>query len=126
MATKETTKVINYRTRKAIGTWLTYLVMILLAIFFMFPIVFMLISSIKESELQVVSDMSSIRAFLPVGELGFENYREVISSLNFGQILFNSVFIMLVTVTIGLLINSMIAYALARLRFKGKKFCSAL
>jgi multiple sugar transport system permease protein len=120
MATKEVVFSFDYRTRKAIQVGLRYLVMILLAIFFLFPIVFMIVSSFKESELQVVSDMSSLNAFLPVGELGMQNYQDVFASLDFGNLMFNSVFIMLTTVVLGLLINSMIAYALARLRFNGK------
>jgi multiple sugar transport system permease protein len=95
--------------------------MILLAIFFLFPIVFMLVSSIKENELQVVADMSTLKAFLPVGQLGFQNYKDVFSSLDFGHLMFNSVFVMLTTVILGLFVNSMIAYALARLHFKGKQ-----
>lgn len=110
----------RYQLKKSLRLGLDYLVMILLAIFFLFPIVFMLISSVKESEMQVVSDMSTIRAFLPVGEIGVQNYLDVFSLLDFGDLMFNSVFIMLVTVGFGLLINSMIAYALARLRFKGR------
>jgi multiple sugar transport system permease protein len=93
--------------------------MIILAAFFLFPIVFMLISSFKTNELQVVSDMGSLRAFLPVGELGLENYQSVLK-LEFGRTMFNSVFIMLLTVLLGLFINSLIAYSLARLNFKGK------
>ena len=112
----------SFSRRNRVKKVLTYLVMTLLAIFFMFPIVFMLMSSIKNNEYQVVTDMSSLRAFLPVGELGFQNYKDVFASQQFGHILLNSVFIMLTTVVLGLLINSMIAYALARLRFKGKKF----
>ena len=54
-----------------------YVLMIFLAAFFMFPIVFMVISSIKENEFQVVQDMSSLRAFLPTGQLGLQNYKDV-------------------------------------------------
>lgn len=112
----------SFEKQKRVKKWLTYLVMSLLAIFFMFPIVFMLMSSIKNNEYQVVTDMSSLRAFLPVGELGFQNYKDVFTSQHFGHVMFNSVFIMLMTVIIGLFVNSMIAYALARLRFNGKPF----
>jgi len=110
----------SYRIRKAIGAWIKYLVMIILAIFFLFPIVFMIVSSFKENELQVISDMSSLNALLPVGELGLQNYKDLFTSLDFGHLMFNSVFIMLITVISGLLVNSLIAYALARLQFKGK------
>ena len=92
----------------------------MLAVFFLFPIVFMIISSFKENELQVISDMSSLNAFLPVGEIGLQNYKDVFTSLDFGQLMFNSVLIMLIMVICGLFVNSLIAYALARLRFKGK------
>lgn len=110
----------GYRARKTISSILRYVVMILIAIFFLFPIVFMVISSFKENELQVVSDMGSLRAFLPVGEMGIQNYRDVFASLDFGSLMFNSVLIMLFTVIIGLFVNSLIAYSLARLRFKGR------
>jgi len=89
-------------------------------VFFLFPVVFMIMSSIKEDEFQVITDMSSLKAFVPIGELGLQNYRDVFNSLNFGQQFFNSVLIMILIVLFGLLVNSMIAYALARLQFKGK------
>jgi multiple sugar transport system permease protein len=94
--------------------------MIMLGIFFLFPIIFMIVSSIKQDEIQVVRDMSTLRAFLPVGDIGLQNYADVFNNLNFGRLMFNSVFIMLVTIILGLLINSMIAYALARLKFRGR------
>jgi len=106
--------------RKWLRISLNYLIMILLAVFFLFPIVFMLISSVKNSEMQVVGDMGSLKAFLPVGDIGFQNYRDVFANLDFGGLMFNSVLIMLLTVILGLLVNSMFAYALARLRFKGR------
>jgi len=94
--------------------------MTVLAVFFLFPIVFMLVSSIKNDEMQVMADMSTLFAFVPRGDLGFTNYNDVFQSLEFGRLLFNSTFIMLVTVITGLIVNSLIAYALARLNFKGR------
>jgi multiple sugar transport system permease protein len=91
-----------------------------LAVFFLFPIVFMLVSSIKSAEAQVTADMSSLYAFLPRGDLGLTNYYDVFAQLEFGRLMLNSTFIMVVTVLVGLLVNSMIAYALARLRFMGR------
>jgi len=120
MTVKQSPYSAAYRFRKQGRVVLKYLLMLLLAVFFMFPIVFMLISSFKTNELQVVSDMSSLRAFLPVGELGLDNYRSVFK-LEFGRLMFNSVFVMLLTVILGLFINSLIAYALARLKFRGKE-----
>jgi multiple sugar transport system permease protein len=110
----------GFRLRRGVRTGINYLVMILLAIFFLFPIVFMLVASIKENEMQILADMSSLKAFLPHGQLGFQNFRDVFDQMEFGRLLFNSTFIMLVTVFSGLLVNSLIAYALARLRFRGR------
>ena len=110
----------GFQFRKGLRQGFTYLVMILLAIIFLFPIVFMLITSIKVDEMQILSDISTLNAFIPRGELGLQNYRDVFENLEFGRMLFNSVFIMVVTVLLGLLINSMIAYALSRLNFKGR------
>ncbi|MBG0786502.1 MAG: carbohydrate ABC transporter permease [Anaerolineaceae bacterium] len=120
MAEKKSEPLINYHLRKRIKNGFKYILMILLAVFFMFPVIFMLISSIKQDEFQVISDMSSLRAFVPIGDLGLQNYKDVFESLSFSHQFFNSVFIMVMTVLVGLLVNSMIAYALARLRFKGK------
>ncbi len=113
---------IGFSMQKRIRNTLTYLVMAALAIFFLFPIVFMFVSSIKNNETQVMSDMSSLYAFIPRGDLGFVNFTDVFGRMEFGKLLFNSTLIMLVTVLSGLLVNSLIAYSLARLRFKGRNF----
>ena len=110
----------QYLIRRGVRTGSNYLIMTLLGLFFLFPIVFMLVSSIKNDEMQVMADMSSLYAFVPRGDLGFKNYSDVFHALEFGRLLFNSTFIMLVTVVTGLIVNSLVAYALARLRFKGR------
>jgi len=110
----------QYLIRRGVRTGSNYLIMTLLGLFFLFPIVFMLVSSIKNDETQVMADMSSLYAFVPRGDLGFKNYSDVFHALEFGRLLFNSTFIMLVTVVTGLIVNSLVAYALARLRFKGR------
>lgn len=120
MATTSSVPPTGYGLRKRIREWVTYLAMTVLAIFFLFPIVFMLVSSIKNNETQVLADMSSLYAFVPRGDLGLQNYRDVFGQLEFARLVFNSTFIMVLTVLAGLLVNSMIAYALARLRFKGR------
>ncbi len=110
----------GYRIRKGIRLGFTYLIMALLAFFFLFPIIFMLISSLKTNETQVLSDMSTLYAFVPRGEIGLKNYGDVFDAMPFARFMFNSVVIVGTMVVAGLLINSLIAYALARLRFKGR------
>jgi len=111
---------IDYRWRKAIRLTLDYLLMTLLAFFFLFPLIFMFVSSIKNNEMQVTQDMSSLYAFIPRGEIGIQNYIDVFVRVGFARLMFNSLLIVGAMVLLGLLVNSMIAYALARLRFKGR------
>jgi multiple sugar transport system permease protein len=120
MTTSTATHGTSYRVRAGIRSVLRYLLMTLLAFFFIFPIWFMLVSSIKTDEMQITSDMSKISAFIPYGNLGLDNYYEVFAQMEFGRMMFNSTFIMVVTVLLGLLVNSLIAYALARLDYTGR------
>jgi multiple sugar transport system permease protein len=91
-----------------------------LVIFFAFPIVFMLISSFKP-DAQIFSDLTSIKAILPVGDISLANYRGVFDRVPAERLLFNSVLISLVTVALGILINSMAAFALSRMRWRGRR-----
>jgi len=116
----------SFKFRKNISITLNYLLLIVVALFFLFPIVFMFVSSIKNNETQIIRDMSSISAFIPYGDLGLKNYFDVFKQMPFARFMFNSIFIVGSTVLTGLVLNSMIAYALARLRFKGRGFIISL
>jgi len=87
---------------------------------FSFPIVFMFVSSFKP-DAQIFDDLSSLRAILPVGELTLDNYRGVFERVPAERMLLNSVFVSLTTVALGILINSMAAFALSRMRWRGQK-----
>ena len=103
--------------------WLTfnYLLMILLAIFFLFPTVFMMVSSFKTDENQLLQDMSSVNAFIPYGAISLQNYSDAFHRLPFGLYMFNSMLIITCILALGLFVNSLIAYALARIPFPGRK-----
>lgn len=120
MAETTATHSTSYRINKGIRVFFKYLLMSILAFFFLFPIWFMFVSSIKNNEMQVTGDMSNLRAFIPYGDLGIQNYLDVFQQLDFTHMLFNSTFIMLITILLGLLVNSMIAYALSRLNYTGR------
>jgi multiple sugar transport system permease protein len=95
--------------------------MSLLAIFFLFPTVFMIISSLKADENQLLQDVTTVRAFIPYGDLSLQNYNDAFQRFPFGLYLFNSLLIVTCIVILGLLVNSLIAYALARMPFPGRK-----
>lgn len=93
---------------------------VLLVVVFAFPIVFMVISSFKP-DAQIFADLSSLRAMLPVGDLSLDNYRGVFERVPAERFLINSVLISVVTVALGILINSMAAFALSRMRWAGRR-----
>ena len=70
----------------------TYLVLFGLAVFFLFPLVFMVVSSLKPDG-QILSDVGGWRAFLPLGDISFHNYSEVFDRVPVGRFLLNSVIV---------------------------------
>ena len=85
----------------------------------------MVVSSFKPEKV-IFDDLKTITwAFIP-HEITFENFTSVFRRVPFGQFMFNSTFIVLATVSAGLLVNSMIAFALARLRWRGKTIILSL
>jgi multiple sugar transport system permease protein len=103
--------------------WL-YAPMTLLALFFLFPIVFMLVASLKDDR-QIFADMDSLRAFLPVGEISLANYAAVFDRVPFWRFLANSLFVTFMVTALGLVVNSLCGYALARMRWKGRSLVFA-
>jgi multiple sugar transport system permease protein len=119
-----------HRLRRAIFLTLNYGFMLFLVGFFIFPVVIMIVSSLKPERL-VASDMRTIYAFIP-REATLENYScpdyqspdtqcvdragGVFERLPMPRLFFNSVFVTSSIVLLGLFVNSMAAYALARLR----------
>ncbi len=93
---------------------------ILLALIFGLPLVFMIVASFKP-DTQIFGDLGSINAFLPVGDLSLDNYLGVFDRVPFGRFLMNSILISVVTVALGIVVNSMAAFALSRMVFPGQK-----
>jgi multiple sugar transport system permease protein len=96
-----------------------YAVLILIALIFVGPILFMVMSSFKP-DLQLLQDTSSLRAFLPVGELNLDNYREAFERAPVRLFVVNSVIVTGVTVLLSLLICSLAAFSFVYLDWKGR------
>ncbi len=138
---------LQYRFRKTAKAILNYTVMTLLACFFAFPLVFMMVSAIKTNETQITSDVGGLRAFVPYPlrfvppvdrlddapaeirnaytGLGPQNFFDVFRRMPFGRFLWNSILVTTTTVGLGLLVNSIAAYPLARLKWKGRNIVLA-
>ena len=82
-----------------------YTVLGLIALIFVFPLVFMLMSSLKP-DAQLLSDTRSLRAFLPVGDISLDNYFDAFRRAPVGLFIFNSVIVTGVTVVLTLFICS--------------------
>ena len=96
-----------------------YVVKIVLALVFGLPLLFMFVSSLKP-DLQIFGDLTSVKAFIPVGDISLNNYTAVFDRVPFWQFMMNSIVLSVLTVVLGIIVNSMCAFALARLRFRGK------
>jgi multiple sugar transport system permease protein len=96
-------------------------VLVALSLLFIAPIAFMFIGSLKPSE-QV---LDGLEGFVPK-DLSFDNYSGVFDRFNseatgyFSWFFTTSVIVASVIVIAGLVVNSMVAYALARLRWRGR------
>jgi multiple sugar transport system permease protein len=96
-----------------------YFAAIFLAMFFAFPLVFMVVSSLKP-DFNLLQDTGSYRAFLPVGPISFDNYLGVFDRIPFFMFVMNSLIVATTTTVLGLIVNSMIGFVLARMSFRGK------
>lgn len=101
------------------GIALRYVLLAWIALVFVFPIVFMIVSSLKP-DLQLLRDSGSLRAFLPVGDLSFGNYAAAFERAPIARFVFNSVFITGATLVWSLLLCSLAAFSFVFLEWKGR------
>ena len=97
-----------------------YAVLILIAAIFIFPLVFMLVSSLKPDQ-QLLNDTGSLAAFLPVGDISLDNYGDAFRRAPVGLFIFNSVFVTGVTVILTLFICSIAAFAFVFIDWRGRE-----
>lgn len=97
-----------------------YIGMTVAALIFMFPLIWMVVSSFKDDAM-IFSDITSLKAFAPAfKEKVFFNYKEVLSKLPLIKSMLNSLSYIVVIIAVGLIVNSMAGYAFARLKFPKK------
>ena len=107
------------KTKFSLGLAVQYGLAIFFMLLFSLPLLFMISSSFKDPQ-AIFGDVKSWRAFFPVGDVNFDQYLGVFDRLPLVQFLFNSIFISGVVVLLGLFVNSLAGYAIARLKFKGQ------
>ena len=105
-------------------TW-RYALLVLGAVIFIGPLLFMVMSSLKP-DAQLLADTSSLRAFLPVGDISLSNYVAAFQRAPVATFIFNSVFVTALTVVLSLFICSMAAFSFVFMKWRGRDVVLAI
>ncbi len=106
-------------TKKQKGAnWVLVTVMIIMSLFFLFPVVWMIANSFK-SDAAITADMNSMRAFIPPALDGnfFENYISIITNTSFLRYMGNTLLYAAILIVLGIVVNGLAGYALAKINF---------
>lgn len=101
---------------------LMYAVLILLALSFIFPYVWLISASFKEPA-QIFSPVFSLLPRDADGNIRFvmSNYASAIEYLNLSQVFGNTMIVCVVNTALNLFLNALAGYAFARIQFKGRE-----
>ncbi|SFL91863.1 carbohydrate ABC transporter permease [Salibacterium qingdaonense] len=94
--------------------WILYIPLILIAIFMLFPVLWVVSSSLKPS-----GELFSWPPSIIPQNFTLNNYISAFQESNFTRYLFNTVFVTVAATVLTLVINTMAGYALAKYRFRG-------
>lgn len=105
------------------------IVAVVVAAFVLAPLFLMFATSLKADENRILRDLGNANAFwVSPGEMSLENFREVLGNTTFPVLryMLNSAIIVTSIVVIGIFVNSMAAFALARMQFRGRNLVIAV
>lgn len=108
---------------------LLYSILGLFACIFLFPIWLMISVSLKSDEFQIAKEAATPRALLPASP-SLVNYQSVLkgegTDAPWARFFVNTCIIVVSIVGCGIFVNSLAAFALSRLRFRGRGFLVSL
>lgn len=98
--------------------WILVAVLLVLSVFFLFPVLWMLANSFKP-DAAITADMNSIAAFIPPAPSGnfFENYVSIITDTNFLRYMANTLLYAAILIVLSIVVNGLAGYALAKINF---------
>ncbi len=98
--------------------WILVVIMLAASLLFLFPLVWMIVNSFK-GDAAIAHDMHSFVAFLPpVITKGFlNNYTKILFHTDFLRYLVNTVLYAFIMVVLGIIVNGLAGYALAKIDF---------
>lgn len=106
-------------TKKQRGlNWLLVAFLLILSVFFLFPVIWMLANSFKP-DAAITADMNSVAAFIPpVPGGGFlDNYISILTDTKFVRYMGNTLFYAAILIVLGIIVNGLAGYALAKINF---------
>lgn len=97
-------------------------VMIVLSLFFLFPVIWMIANSFK-ADAMITRDMNSLAAFIPPALSGnfFDNYITILTNTSFLKYMVNTMFYAAILIVLGVIVNGLAGYALAKINFPFKE-----
>lgn len=107
------------KTRKQkILNWILIIVMAAFSLLFLFPLIWMIFNSFK-GDAAIAHDLHSFAAFLPpaLSKSFFHNYTQILFHTDFLRYLVNTVFYAIIMVVLGIIVNGLAGYALAKINF---------
>lgn len=98
--------------------WILVAVLLVLSIFFLFPVIWMLANSFKP-DAAITADMNSVAAFIPPAPNGnfFDNYVSIITDTNFLRYMGNTLLYAAILIVLSIVVNGLAGYALAKIKF---------
>jgi len=93
---------------------LLFIILIVLALLFMFPVIWVVLSSFKDK-----TDLYQWPPSVLPSHFTLENFATAFNKGNFGIYFMNSIFVTVTSTVLLLLFNSMAGFALAKYKFKG-------
>ena len=98
--------------------WILVVILLVLSIFFLFPVIWMLANSFKP-DAAITADMNSIAAFVPPALNGsfFDNYISILTNTSFLRYMANTLFYAAILIVLSIVVNGLAGYALAKIKF---------
>lgn len=98
------------------------IIMIIVSLFFLFPVIWMLANSFK-TDAAITRDMNSLAAFIPPALNGsfFENYITILTNTSFLRYMANTLLYAAVLIVLGIIVNGLAGYALTKINFPFKE-----
>ena len=116
-------KVIHKKKKNITGNIIYYTIGVILAILFLFPLVYMIATSTK-TEAQHALDAGTLKMFLPSFDFSrmFNNYSVLFTEFAVWKYFVNSLVYAAIVIVLNILINGLAGYAIAKFTFPGKRF----